>query len=44
MLGSGALDQPEVLEKLLARLNQLNLARPLWVKFPAEIDWQRPEA
>ena len=41
VLGSGALDQPEVLEKLLARLNQLNLARPLWVKFPAEIDWPK---
>jgi len=41
VLGSGALDKPEVLETLLAKLNQLNLARPLLVKFPAEIDWPK---
>ncbi len=41
VLGSGALDEPEVLETLLAKLNQLNLARPLLVKFPAEIDWPK---
>ncbi len=39
--GSGALDKPDVLEDLLAKINNLRLTRPLFVKFPAEIEWSK---
>ncbi len=38
--GSGSLDQPENLKELLSKIANLNLSRPLFVKFPAETPWQ----
>ncbi len=37
--GSGHLATPAALKQVLAELQQLKLARPLWVKFPIEQSW-----
>jgi dihydroorotate dehydrogenase len=37
--GSGSLDQPKTLESVLSKIAKLKLKRPLFVKFPAEIEW-----
>lgn len=39
--GSGVLDKPDILENLLAKIDNLRLTRPLFVKLPAEIEWSK---
>lgn len=37
--GSGHLARPDTLEDILSKIEKLKIKRPLFVKFPAEIDW-----
>lgn len=39
--GSGSLDEPDSLNSLLSKIRELDLKRPLFVKFPAEKPWEQ---